>query len=77
MFIYFVLCVTNLKLSVLNMVSQTDLQEIDDHLPDQNVARDFYAKYDPKEVLGKYVFSFKKSLLISSINVFVLFQGCI
>lgn len=42
------------------MVSQSELQEIDDHLPDKDVARDFYAKYDPKEVLGKYV-----SLLIS------------
>lgn len=26
----------------------------DDELPDKNVARDFYAKYEPKEVLGRY-----------------------
>lgn len=28
-------------------------EELDD-LPDQDVARDFYAKYEPKEVLGRY-----------------------
>lgn len=29
-----------------------EFQENDD-LPDKDVARDFYAKYEPKEVLGK------------------------
>ncbi|KAF8795325.1 Phosphorylase b kinase gamma catalytic chain like protein [Argiope bruennichi] len=29
----------------------------DDELPDKNVARDFYAKYEPKEVLGRGVSS--------------------
>lgn len=28
--------------------------EMYDDLPDQDVARDFYAKYEPKEVLGRY-----------------------
>lgn len=32
-------------------------QKEDDELPDKNVARDFYAKYEPKEVLGRGVSS--------------------
>lgn len=38
----------------MKMVSppQVGHDEIDD-LPDKDVAKDFYAKYDPKEVLGK------------------------
>lgn len=28
--------------------------EIDDALPDRDVAKDFYAKYEPKEILGRY-----------------------
>lgn len=35
-----------------SMVGKPELQELDD-LPDRDVARDFYAKYEPKEVLGK------------------------
>lgn len=31
--------------------------EIDDSLPDKDVAKDFYAKYEPKEVLGRGVSS--------------------
>lgn len=34
------------------MVGKFEFQENDD-LPDKDVARDFYAKYEPKEVLGK------------------------
>ncbi|OTF76544.1 hypothetical protein BLA29_008159 [Euroglyphus maynei] len=34
------------------MVGRADLQEFEDHLPDKDVARGFYAKYEPKEVLG-------------------------
>ncbi len=34
------------------MVGKLEFHENDD-LPDKDVARDFYAKYEPKEVLGK------------------------
>lgn len=37
----------------MNMVSS---HKEDDELPDKNVARDFYAKYEPKEVLGRYAY---------------------
>ena len=30
--------------------------ETDDVLPDKDSARDFYAKYEPKEILGRCVF---------------------
>ena len=29
--------------------------ETDDVLPDKDVAKEFYAKYEPKEILGRYV----------------------
>lgn len=29
--------------------------ENDDILPDHDAAKEFYAKYEPKEVLGRYV----------------------
>lgn len=32
---------------------RNDESEMDDGLPDKDVARDFYAKYEPKEVLGR------------------------
>lgn len=35
------------------MVGRQELQEIDEHLPDKDIAREFYAKYEPKEVLGR------------------------
>ena len=38
------------------MVGRADLQEFEDHLPDKDVARGFYAKYEPKEVLGRFVY---------------------
>ncbi len=30
-------------------------QKDDDLLPDKDAAKEFYAKYEPKEVLGRYV----------------------
>ena len=30
--------------------------ESDDVLPDQDAAKEFYARYEPKEVLGRLVF---------------------
>lgn len=32
--------------------------EEDDLLPDKDAAKGFYAKYEPKEILGRYVFLF-------------------
>jgi hypothetical protein len=29
--------------------------EADDVLPDKDAAKGFYAKYEPKEILGRYV----------------------
>lgn len=37
------------------MPSPTHIREETDDLPDKDVARDFYAKYEPKEVLGRSV----------------------
>lgn len=48
-------------LSELNfriMVGRADLQEFEDYLPDKDVARGFYAKYEPKEILGRYIDQF-------------------
>lgn len=36
------------------MVANIGHRDEMDDLPDQDVARDFYAKYEPKEVLGRY-----------------------
>lgn len=44
------------KTSEQTMVGRADLQEFEDHLPDKDVARGFYAKYEPKEVLGRFVY---------------------
>lgn len=30
-------------------------EEEDDLLPDKDAAKGFYAKYEPKEILGRYV----------------------
>jgi phosphorylase kinase gamma subunit len=35
------------------MPGPTNIREESDDLPDKDVARDFYAKYEPKEVLGR------------------------
>lgn len=35
------------------MVGKLEFHPENDDLPDKDVARDFYAKYEPKEVLGK------------------------
>jgi hypothetical protein len=49
-------------------------EEMDD-LPDQDVARDFYAKYEPKEVLGRYQhFIIGYNLLL--IQIFLLYLYC-
>lgn len=37
------------------MVGPPNIREESDDLPDKDVARDFYAKYEPKEVLGRLV----------------------
>lgn len=29
--------------------------EVDDLLPDKDAAKGFYAKYEPKEILGRFV----------------------
>jgi len=34
-------------------VSEMARDENDDVLPDQDAAKEFYAKYEPKEVLGR------------------------
>ena len=34
-------------------VTANPATESDDSLPDQTAARGFYAKYEPKEILGK------------------------
>lgn len=33
----------------------TKKEEDDDLLPDKDAAKGFYAKYEPKEILGRYV----------------------
>lgn len=30
--------------------------DTDDDLPDRNISKEFYAKYEPKDVLGRYVY---------------------
>lgn len=32
-------------------------EDEDDLLPDKDAAKGFYAKYEPKEILGRYVFA--------------------
>jgi len=31
----------------------------DDELPDKDAAKEFYARYEPKEILGRYVICYK------------------
>lgn len=35
----------------INMAKEED----DDNLPDKDAAKEFYAKYEPKEIIGRYV----------------------
>jgi len=42
-------------IAVLRRLSIMAIDEIDDVLPDQDAAKEFYAKYEPKEVLGRWV----------------------
>lgn len=61
---------------MLTMVGRSSEFHETDDLPDKNVARDFYAKYEPKEVLGKYGFislCFHHLFMFS----FCFLQGCI
>lgn len=30
-------------------------EEDDDNLPDKDAAKEFYAKYEPKEIIGRFV----------------------
>lgn len=42
-----------------------DVIQLEDRLPDEDAAKEFYAKYEPKEILGRLVFYLivlKKSL---------------
>jgi len=36
------------------MVASIDDDTVDS-LPDRNISKEFYAKYEPKDVLGRYV----------------------
>lgn len=33
-------------------------EEEDDNLPDKDAAKEFYAKYEPKEIIGRYISNF-------------------
>lgn len=33
-----------------------DIIVLEDRLPDEDAAKEFYAKYEPKEILGRLVF---------------------
>lgn len=46
--------------------------EGDDLLPDKDAAKGFYAKYEPKEILGKLVFIFKNINYLRYINTLTL-----
>jgi len=37
------------------MVASIDDDTVDS-LPDRNISKEFYAKYEPKDVLGRYVY---------------------
>jgi len=47
------------------MVASIEDDEVDS-LPDRDFSKEFYAKYDPKDVLGRYVHS---QLILSALNV--------
>lgn len=47
----------------------------DDELPDKDAAKEFYAKYEPKEILGRYVVRYEIIMLGSvfySVGVLIL-----
>jgi phosphorylase kinase gamma subunit len=46
--------------------------ETDDTLPSQDVAKEFYAKYEPKEILGRCVHAYTINLLIRYFKNFLL-----
>lgn len=39
-------------------------KEEDDDLPDKDAAKEFYAKYEPKEIIGRCVFFCNDHLII-------------
>lgn len=45
----------------------------DDELPDKDAAKEFYARYEPKEILGRYVVRYYEFIMFGS----VLFSRCI
>lgn len=45
--------------SIVNMAKEED----DDNLPDKDAAKEFYAKYEPKEIIGRYVSANEGSML--------------
>lgn len=40
----------NISAIVNNMAKEED----DDNLPDKDAAKEFYAKYEPKEIIGRW-----------------------
>lgn len=42
--------------------------ENDDILPDQDAAKEFYAKYEPKEVLGRCVYSLLEMQVLPAVG---------
>lgn len=56
-----------------------DVDEIvapEDRLPDEDAAKEFYAKYEPKEILGRLVFKFLFVVMIVCFFFFMfLFRG--
>ena len=41
-------------INFITMVASLE-DDVTDSLPDKNFAKEFYAKYEPKDVLGRYV----------------------
>jgi len=38
---------------VASLEEDIDLEDTNDNLPDRNCSKEFYAKYEPKHVLGR------------------------
>jgi len=45
---------TEFVIHFITMVASLE-DDVTDSLPDKNFAKEFYAKYEPKDVLGRYV----------------------
>jgi hypothetical protein len=48
--------------------------ETDDTLPSQDVAKEFYAKYEPKEILGRCVHACPK--IVHILSPLIHFKHC-